>query len=282
MTPSIIPGLRRVQQKPTENPVFFKKTKKRLPVWAASLLCAIFWLAVWEGLALLVGKEVLLPSPFVTVKRIAELSVTSGFWLSCALSMLRIALGFLLAVAAGALIALLTAFVPFLRTLFSPALSVIKATPVASFIVLALVWMKSGTIPVFTSFLMVLPVVWSNAHAGLLSVDRDLLEMTRVYRLSRAERMKKLYLPSALPYFTAACGTGAGLAWKAGIAAEVLSRTAFSIGREIYDSKIYLETVDLFAWTAVLIVISVAFERLILLWLRKANRRFSSGDGNAD
>jgi NitT/TauT family transport system permease protein len=162
--------------------------------------------------------------------------------------MQRIALGFLLAVAAARFIALFTAIVPFLRTLFSPALSVIKATPVASFIVLALVWMKSGTIPSFTSFLMVLPVVWSNAHAGLLSADRDLLEMTRAYGLSRAERMKSsICLGAAL--FHRCLRYGRGLAWKAGIAAEVLSRTAFSIGRR-YTIPNLPGNRGPFAWTA--------------------------------
>ncbi|MGI6151530.1 MAG: ABC transporter permease [Christensenellales bacterium] len=248
-----------------------------LPKWVEAALCALFWLLVWQVLSALVGKEVLLPAPLTTLKRVASLAVTGEFWGICAMSLLRIGAGFLLAALAGGIIALMTAFVPFFRALFSPALSIVKATPVASFIVLALVWMKGGSMPTFTAFLMVLPIVWINTHAGLLSADGELLEMARSFRLSRGAVFAKIYLPSALPYFTAACGTGAGLAWKAGIAAEVLGRTALSMGKEIYDAKIYLETVDLFAWTAVLILLSVVFERLILLWLRRMNRRFAGG-----
>lgn len=261
--------------------IFEKKPKGGLPKWAAAALCALFWLSVWQILAVSVGKEVMLPAPLGTFIRVASLAVTGDFWVTCAMSLLRIGLGFLLSALAGGVIALFTAFVPFLRALFSPALSVVKATPVASFIVLALVWMKSGSIPTFTAFLMVLPIVWLNTHAGLLSADGELLEMARAFRLSPGAVFKKIYLPSALPYFTAACGTGAGLAWKAGIAAEVLGRTALSMGRQIYDAKIYLETVDLFAWTAVLILFSVAFEKLILVWLRRMNRRFAGGLADA-
>lgn len=261
--------------------VFEKKAKGGLPKWAKAVLCALFWLAVWQILAAAVGKEVLLPAPFTTLKRVVELAGTGEFWLICAMSLLRIGAGFLLAALAGAAIAPLTAFLPFFRALFSPALSVIKATPVASFIVLALVWMKSGSIPTFTSFLMVLPIVWLNTHAGLLSANAELLEMAKAFRLPRLKVLTKIYIPSALPYFTAACGTGAGLAWKAGIAAEVLARTTLSMGKEIYDAKIYLETVDLFAWTAVLILFSVLFERLLLLWLRRMSKRFSGGSKDA-
>jgi NitT/TauT family transport system permease protein len=257
--------------------VFERKQKGGLPKWAEAALCALFWLFVWQILSVAVGKEVLLPAPLTTLRRVASLASSGEFWATCAMSLLRIGAGFLLAALLGGVIALLTAFVPFLRALCSPALSVIKATPVASFIVLALVWMKSGSIPTFTAFLMVLPIVWLNTHAGLLSADEELLEMARAFRLSRRTVFAKIYLPSALPYFTAACGTGAGLAWKAGIAAEVLGRTALSMGKEIYDAKIYLETVDLFAWTAVLILFSVLFEKLILVWLRRMNRRFTGG-----
>ena len=257
--------------------VFGRKAKGGLSKWAEAALCALFWLLVWQAAAAAVGKEVLLPAPLAVFQRVASLAATGEFWKTCAMSLVRIAAGFVLAALAGGVIAVFTAFVPFLRTLFSPALSVIRATPVASFIVLALVWLQSGSIPSFTSFLMVLPIVWLNTHAGFLSADGELLEMASSFRMPRRKAFAKIYLPSALPYFTAACGTGAGMAWKAGIAAEVLGRTALSMGKEIYDAKIYLETVDLFAWTAVLIVISVVFEKLMLLWLRRMNRRFAYG-----
>ncbi len=276
MTPTTTPNKRKQGYT-----VFESKQKGGLPKWASTALCALFWLSLWQLLAISVGKEVILPAPLTTLNRVVSLAATGDFWLKCGMSLLRIGIGFLLAAVAGGIIAVFTAFVPVLKALFSPAMSVVKATPVASFIVLALVWMKSGSIPTFTAFLMVLPIIWFNTHAGLLSANGDLLEMARAYKLSPATIFKKVYLPSALPYYTAACGTGAGLAWKAGIAAEVLGRTALSMGGEIYDSKIYLETVDLFAWTAVLIIFSVVFEKLILVWLRRMNRRFAGGLSDA-
>lgn len=231
-------------------------------LWA--VFSCLFWLGVWWGASALVGKEVLLPAPDVVFVRLLTLLGEGSFWLATLGSILRIALGFALAVAVGCAIALLTWSSDFFHALFSPILSIIKATPVASFIVLALVWLTKARIPAFIAFLMVLPVIWGNVSAGLRSADVRLVEMARVYRFSRRATFAAVYLPAALPHFRSACATGAGLAWKAGIAAEVLARTAGSMGAAIYDAKINLETVDLFAWTAMLILLSVLFEKLIV------------------
>jgi NitT/TauT family transport system permease protein len=86
--------------------------------------------------------------------------------------------------------------------------------------------------------------------------------MAKVYRLSRWQKLRHLYLPSMRPFFSAAALSSIGLAWKAGIAAEVICRPQFSMGRELYESKIYLEMPDLFAWTIAVILLSMALEQL--------------------
>ena len=155
------------------------------------------------------------------------------------------------------------------EALLRPVLRIVKATPVASFIILALVWIPSPGVPVFTSFLMVFPIVFENVLSGMRHTDRQLLEMGRMFRLSRAALFRQIYAPSLAPYLSAACATGLGLAWKAGVAAEVLANTRLSLGGKIYAAKIYLETPDLFAWTAVVIAMSVALEKLVSLALRR-------------
>lgn len=239
---------------------------------------AAFWLLLWEGAARLVGQEILLPAPEKVIARLGALLLDGAFWQAAGGSLLRVTAGFLLSVLLGTALAVLTWRFPLCAALLSPLRSVVKATPVASFIILALVWLRGNWVPVAISALMVLPVVWGNVEKGLREVDESLLEMTRIYRWSGKKTARLLYVPSVLPYFAAACGTGAGLSWKAGIAAEVIGRTAQSIGRQIYDSKIYLETVDLFAWTAALIVLSVLFERAFLLALRRLSGRANGGE----
>ena len=149
-----------------------------------------------------------------------------------------------------------------------PMLGVLKATPVASFIILALVWIDTQILAAVISFIMVLPLVYHNVREGFDAADTKLLEMARMFELSGAKTFRYCYLPAILPFFLSAVSSALGFAWKSGIAAEVLGRPARAIGKQIYDSKIYLETVDLFAWTIVVILMSVMLEKL-MLWLVK-------------
>jgi NitT/TauT family transport system permease protein len=200
---------------------------------AIKLAAALFWLAVWQVAYLCTGQELLLVSPLAALSRLWELGRTLPFWASVLASCGRILSGYLLAVVAGVLLAVATAASKILYHLFSPLLGMIRATPVASFIILALVWLTTGDIPVFISFLMVVPLIWANVHTGIQKTDARLLEMARVYQFTPAKKIGYIYIPSVMPYFTAACSTGLGFAWKSGIAAEVIALPASAIGKQI-------------------------------------------------
>ena len=220
---------------------------------------AAFWLIVWQLLAMAVAQQVLIPA-----RRLVELAAVPAFWLAALRSLGRVVAGFLSAALCGVVLAALTYRIPFLNSLFSPLLSIIKATPVASFIILALVWLDKSHVPVFAAFLMALPIVWSNCMQGLKGVDPGLMEMTRAFAFSPAKRLVTLTVPSVAPYFTAALCSSVGLAWKAGIAAEVLCTPLYSIGKNLYEAKLYLETPDVFAWTVLVIVLSLTIEKLFV------------------
>lgn len=234
---------------------------------------AAVWLALWQAAFLLVRQEILLPSPAHTLARLWALAQTGEFWAASLMSLLRIVEGFVLGVVVGTLLGVLTAASSVLYAFFHPAITVIKSTPVASFIILALVWIKKPGVPVFIAFLMVLPIIWANVSEGIRQTDKDLLEMAKVFRFSRKSLFSKVYVPAVLPYFFAGCTTSLGLAWKAGIAAEVLSLPTGSIGANLYYSKIYIETVDLFAWTMAVIFMSILLERLLVSLLNKLKNR---------
>lgn len=243
--------------------------ERPLPLRAALKLgAAALWLAVWFIAYSLLHKPLLLPHPLDVVGRIGTLLLTGEFWLSVGASFGRVLLGFLLGAAAGCLLAaVLYRFYP-VYALVHPLLVGVKATPVASFIILALVWVRAENLAVFISFLMVLPLVCENVYQALRGTDRALLEMAAVYRLSGWERARRIYIPSALPQFVAAVRVGIGFAWKAGISAEVLGTPPGAIGTRLYEAKIYLETVDLFAWTAIVILLSMGIEALLVRALR--------------
>ena len=231
------------------------------------------WLLLWQLASIAVGLPLLLPSPLAVLLRLGQLCTGADFWLTVASSLLRILLGFLLGVLFGTALAGLCWRFRLIDALARPLLGVLKSTPVASFIILALVWVKTTWLATVISFSMVLPLIYANVREGIDSADRQLLEMAQVFRLSRRKTFRYCYLPAILPFFLSAISSALGFAWKSGIAAEVLGRPARAIGSQIYDSKIYLETPDLFAWTLVVILLSVLLERLAVRFVRWAGKR---------
>ena len=231
------------------------------------------WLLLWQLASMAVGLPLLLPSPLAVLLRLGQLCTGADFWLTVASSLLRILLGFLLGVLFGTALAGLCWRFRLIDVLARPLLGVLKSTPVASFIILALVWVKTTWLATVISFIMVLPLIYANVREGIDSADRQLLEMAQVFRLSRRKTFRYCYLPAILPFFLSAISSALGFAWKSGIAAEVLGRPARAIGSQIYDSKIYLETPDLFAWTLVVILLSVLLERLAVRFVRWAGKR---------
>lgn len=231
------------------------------------------WLLLWQLASMAVGLPLLLPSPLAVLLRLGQLCTGADFWLTVASSLLRILLGFLLGVLFGTALAGLCWRFRLIDALARPLLEVLKSTPVASFIILALVWVKTTWLATVISFIMVLPLIYANVREGIDSADRQLLEMAQVFRLSRRKTFRYCYLPAILPFFLSAISSALGFAWKSGIAAEVLGRPARAIGSQIYDSKIYLETPDLFAWTLVVILLSVLLERLAVRFVRWAGKR---------
>ena len=240
------------------------------------LLVALIWLALWELLALIINEEVLFVSPHKVLVALIRLGGTLPFWQTIFLSILRVLGGFVLGYLLSALLAALAFRFSFLKAFLSPAISVIKAPPVASFIILALMWSGKNFVPVIICILMVAPIVWSNVLEGLAAVDGDLLEMAQVYGMSPAARIRSIYVPSLIPYNAAAVGSGLGLCWKAGIAAEVICRTLPSIGNSIWETKFYIITDEMFAWTATVVILSVIFDRLIKFFMGRLLKKYKT------
>ena len=235
---------------------------------AGSLWAAALWLVVWQLATMSEGQTVLLASPLDTLAALMRLISESGFWASVGFSLARIACGFLLAVLLGALLGAASTHAKWLKTLLSPLLSVIKATPVASFIIVALIWVPSRNLSVLISFLMAFPVLYLNVAEGVAQLTPELKEMARLFRVPFFRRLRYFYLPELLGRFYAACTAALGLSWKAGIAAELIGIPTGSLGEKLYEAKVYLNTPELFAWTLVIVLLSVLTERAVLCGLR--------------
>ena len=226
----------------------------------ATLLSLIIWIGLWYLASSRLNKPLLLPSPVEVARRILALSATASFWKYSFLSLLRVMGGILIGIFTATVTAALTSLSSLFHTLISPLIVTVKTTPVASFIILAMLWVNEGILPMFISFLIVFPVVWSNLHTALTNVPSAYLDVCDVFRLPLSRRIRRVYLPFILPHLLSACHSSLGLAWKAGIAAEAIALPAISIGKQLMESKIYLETTDLFAWTVVVIILSLLLE----------------------
>lgn len=240
----------------------------RLRLWAA-----LFWLAVWQLASQALGQEILLVSPISVLVRLTSLIRTLPFWEAIGFSLSRISLGFLSAACMGVLLAALSFRFRLVQELLSPFILTVKAIPVASFIILALIWIPSKNLSVFISFLMVFPVIYTNVLNGIFSTSQDLLEMAKVFDLPSGRTIRYIYVSQVLPFFQSACTIGLGLCWKSGIAAEVIGIPDGSIGESLYNAKIFLNTPDLFAWTLVIVIVSLAFEKFFLKLLNMGVKR---------
>lgn len=229
------------------------------------------YLALWALAARAVSKPLLLPSPAAVLARWAQLLPQGAFWLTLLHTLLRAALAYALGVAAAVLLAALCSRFSLAELLLSPLLSAVRAAPVASFIVLALVWLSSARVPVLTGFLMTLPVVYAAVMQAVRELDPKLLEMARAYRLGRAGTLRHVIAPAVMPALLQSALAAVGLCWKAVVAAEVIGVPKLAVGSRLYEAKIYLETDALLAWTFTVVLLSVLVEAA----MRRAVSRLS-------
>ena len=240
-----------------------------------------FWLAVWQAAAMAIGQEVFLVSPVQALRCLLRLLPQADFWHRVGFSAGRILLGFGLGVVRSAALAVAAEICPAAEILIAPVLQLVKATPVASFIILALVWVRGSSLSVLISFLMVLPVLYGAVRTGIRAADPQLLEMAKVFRLPLGRRLRAVWLPAVLPAFRQGCSVALGICWKSGVAAEVIGLPNGSIGDALYRAKITLSTGELFAWTFVIILLSAAFEKLFLRALDAVSRALIGGEEDA-
>lgn len=214
-----------------------------------------------------------MPTPWRVLCELGALAGTATFWQTVGLSLCRIFCGVICGAVLGVLAALLCCRFAAADELLSPVIRVMRATPVASFIILLLLWVHTGAVPGVVSAMMVLPVIWEAAEAGIRAASPELLEMAQVYKMPALRRVRYIYLPALRPHLAAGLCTAIGLAWKSGVAAEVLCLPKPAIGTQVYYAKIYLETPALFAWTITVVLLSLLIEGAVRRLMEVRNDR---------
>ncbi len=220
----------------------------------------LVFILAWKLLAVFLGKEIILPSPEVTMRSLWMILHSENFWPSVGATVFRGTTGFIISCCLGLLLGLGAGFSTVIYWLLQPWIVIIRTTPVMSIIILAIIWLQTDMVPIFVTFLMIFPIIYANVVAGIKNVDRQLLEMARLYRVKNRRIILELFFPSLLPYLAAGASTAMGMAWKVIIAAEILSQPVFAIGSNLMDAKVNLATAQVLAWTVVAIIISFIFE----------------------
>lgn len=249
--------------------MIFTMYKNKKNHWKYKFAAVLLALLFWQLLTLWVGEQLFLPSPLRVIERLSVLTKEREFFSTIFYSTRRILLGMVLGIFFSGILGALAGKYAVLETIFYPYVLAMKSVPVASFIILALVWVSSKKLSSFISFLMIFPIVYENVLQGIRSVDQKMLQMCDVFEIFGWKRIRYLYIPNLRPFILSALSSGIGVAWKAGIAAEVIGIPDGSIGNKLYRAKIYFETADLFAWTLVIVLLSVCIEKLFVLMLRK-------------
>lgn len=241
--------------------------KKKYGKYGKKILIVVCWIFMWQLAAALVGNRILLVGPLQTLQALGERALRGDFWLSVGHSLLRIGAGFASGLAIGLLLAAGSSRYKLLEEVLAPVMALLKAIPVASFVVLFLIWWRSAVLATAVSFCIVLPNIYVNTLEGIRHVDPRLLEMAQVLEIPAWNRFFYIYRPALKPYLDSAIHISAGMSWKSGVAAEVIGIPALSVGEQLYLSKIYLDTAGVLAWTAVTVLASVACEQAVLaLW----------------
>lgn len=224
----------------------------------------LLWLIIWQIAAVWTDNHILLVGPVRVLRTFIDNVMQPDFLRIVLHSFVRIGSGFLMALLVGLVLGAVSYRFPVAEEIFAPVMATIKSIPVASFVVLLLIWAGSSWLSFFISFLIVVPNVYVNTLAGLKSADTKLLEMAQVFGMGRIVRFLYIYRPALMPYLNSCLKISLGMSWKSGIAAEVIGLPDYSMGERLYMSKIYLDTAGLFSWTLLIVMVSYLFEKGVL------------------
>lgn len=235
--------------------------------WIRKIGMIAGWLLLWQLVSFFVKNDILLVGPVEALMTLGKLILQREFWEACIGTCMRISLGFVAGTMLGVLFAVGSARFGLVEEILAPPMTLIKAVPVASFVVIFLIWWGSAQLATVISFCIVLPNLYINILEGIKSTDKKLLEMAQVFQIPVWNQLFYIYRPAVKPFLDSAVKLAAGMSWKSGVAAEVIGLPEHAIGEQLYMSKIYLDTSGVLAWTVVTILLSVGFEKMLMcLW----------------
>lgn len=220
------------------------------------------WVCIWQLVSSIINETLFLPSPIETIVALIELTKTSTFYMSVLNTFLRVMAGLAFAIILGISFGVLSTKNKISNTFIEPLVSAVKSIPVMSFILIALLYLNSNYVPILVCVMLCFPIIYTNTQKGIFSIDKKLIEMATLHKVSKIKIFTHIKLPAIMPFLLSSVLISIGFSWKSVVTAEVLSAPLHSIGYNLYTSKLYLDTESLFAWTLVIVILSILIERL--------------------
>lgn len=241
------------------------------------LLSVFALLLFWWLAAFCVNSPLILPSPAAVFMRLTVIVRDGGFWRNYVSTLLRCAVSFSVTAVLGVALGILCGLFEFFAFFMEIPLAAVRGAPVVSFILVALFWFTSGTVPVFVSVVMTLPIMTTSVASGLRNSEPPLLEMAAVFRFSEFQKFRWIKLPVAVPFIKEGAVSCFGLTWKVVAAGEVLCIPRYGLGAVLQRAQVHLETADVVAVSLVLIATSFVFQAVFF----RIMRVFGSAAGNS-
>lgn len=225
-------------------------------------------LLFWQILAMVINRSYLLSSPVEVIKSLCLLLLDLSFWQGMGKSLLKIIAGFMAGAFIGSMAAYLAYGFKIFEIFITPYIGAIRSIPVASIVIIVLIWLGGDALSIVVCFLMVMPIFYTGILEGLKSVDIKMLQMAKLFKIGKRAKLIYIYMPALESFIISASKASLGIAFKSGVAAEVIARPKMSLGYFLFDAKMYLETPKVFAITLLVIVCSTVFERLAVFLLK--------------
>lgn len=245
--------------------------------WATiiSLTSVVFIVGLWYLVALKLDASVIVPTPLEVLDSLKELFTTKDFVLNVGTTVLRAFESFVIIFILGSVFGIAAGRLKVIEMIFRPFVTLFKAIPVMSIILIAFLWLKTGQIPVFSAFLMAFPVMYVQTLDGMKNKSRELEQMCRIYNITGKRKLWNYTVPSLMPSLITGAKQSMSMIWKVVISAEVLTIPSFGIGRSLHMAQIQIETAEVFAWTFIAVVLTFLGDSIFLLVLKKIVKRSS-------
>lgn len=228
-----------------------------------SFISVILLISIWKIISIVYNSSLILPSPESTIIATVKLFSSENFIIVVGITILRGLIGFAISLIFGIGIGILAGINSSFNAFLKPILVTIRSTPVISLILLALIWFKVDTVPIFIGFLTMFPFICTNIIDGIKNVDKDLVEMALFYKIKKTKIIKEVYLPAITPFIFSGASSAMGIGWRAIIIGEVLSQPKYGIGTFMHNAQTYLLVTEVIAWTIIAVIISYLFELII-------------------